>query len=254
VTNTVDREKSDKFAAELKKRGYSFPTSWAAGNPTARKAYEEGYFCRDNNGHLFHLKMVNGRPFVRDTHVSDSIDVVYFSMMEPADKRFYGFMFDKDGYTYILEGDDGKYTPVKLDIPAIDVNNDQLLVMGDLLYWTVSVTTPSRKDIYALDTQTLKCISKESMDGELNLWDKVSNWVLPFYIDFESKDSAYVYPRMIFNSSKALVFNIVLALLMFLLFPLRGVRGKERVVKALFVAVTGIAGAIAVVMLPDFRK
>lgn len=254
ATNTVNAEKSRLFAAELNKRGYQFPTEWAAGNPTTRKAYEEGYFCKDANGHVFHVKMVNGRPFVRDTHVSDAVDVAHFAMMEPADKRFYGFMIDKDGYIYILEGDEGKYFPTKLDVPAMNPAEDELLVMGDLLYWTVSITTPTEKKIYALDAASLKAISEESMQGEENLWSKVSEWTLPFYINFETKESGYVYPRVELNSAKAFGFNVVLALLAFLLFPLRSVRGQERVLKSIYVVLTGVAGLLALLMLPNFRK
>jgi hypothetical protein len=39
--------------------------------------------------------MVNGRPFIRITEAGKTIDIASFSILEVADKRFYGFLFSK---------------------------------------------------------------------------------------------------------------------------------------------------------------
>lgn len=252
-SNEVDQAKSALFEAELKKRGYTYPTQWAIGNPTTRKPYDEGYFSLDHTGKLFHLKMVNGRPFIRDTRVSENLDIAHFSMLESSDKRFYGFLFDKAGHTYILEGGDGKYTPVKLDIPAINLNEDQLLVMGNILYWTVSVTTPTAKEVYALNAQSLERVAEHTLLRQPGLWDKTAHFILPYYFTFESKNSDYIYPRIVFNSAIALLFNLILALVMYLVY-LKRLPMKERIFKSLFIVITGIAGLLVVVLLPHFRK
>ena len=62
-SNSVNRQKSEIFTKELIKKGFHFPVKAYWGNPTVRKPYEEGYFCLDSKGALFHLKMVNGRAF-----------------------------------------------------------------------------------------------------------------------------------------------------------------------------------------------
>jgi hypothetical protein len=47
---------------------------------------------------------------------------------------------------------------------------------------------------------------------------------------------------------------VVLALLAFLLLPLLIVRGQERMAKSVYVVLTGVAGLLAIFMLPNFRK
>ena len=109
-TNTVDEEKSIRFQKELVKKGFVFPAQAYWGNPSTRKSYEEGYFCLDAHNQLFHLKMVNGRHFVKNTHISDSLDIRWFAMNEVADKRYYGFVFGKEGKAGIIEStEDGGY-------------------------------------------------------------------------------------------------------------------------------------------------
>ena len=112
-TNTVNREKSDLFARALEKAGYTFPARWVVGNPNPRKPYDEGYFTLDSQGRLYHLKMVNNRPFVKDTRIDKDMDMAWFSMYEASNKRFYGFLFDRHGGLYILESREGQYVPVK---------------------------------------------------------------------------------------------------------------------------------------------
>lgn len=125
-SNSVDIAKSEKFANMLVKRGYTFPTQWAKGDCNTRKAYDEGYFMLDANGRLFHMKMVNSQPYIKDTKVSDEIDIIHYVPYNAPDKRFYGFVFSRNGGVYILEGDAGIYTPHKIDIPDFDLTSDNI--------------------------------------------------------------------------------------------------------------------------------
>ena len=59
-TNTTDAAKSRRFTKALRDKDFVFPVRQYWGNPTTLKPYEEGYFCLDSQGKLFHLKMVNG--------------------------------------------------------------------------------------------------------------------------------------------------------------------------------------------------
>jgi len=249
ATNSVNQAKSQMFQEALEKVGYAFPAQWVSGNMNPRKRYDEGYFSLDNNNKLFHLKMVNGRPYVRDTHVGDSVDIEGFTMFEATDKRFYGFLFDKTGNIYIVEGDEGKYKPLKLDIPSIDLKKDDVMMMGNLLYWTVSVTSDKGKDTYALETESLKSLQEVHLDRTPGKWDKVSEWIFPAYLTFEHNNTDYVYPRFTFTGYKAFALNFVLALLVALFVPNPN---KKRIFSFVYILLTGIAGLIALLLLPNF--
>ncbi len=155
ATNTINEQKSEEYTDALLVKGYTFPSQWAIGNPSARKSYDEGYFSLDAAGQLFHIKMVNGVPFIKNTLVSDSIDIEHFAIYEVASRRFYGFVFSKDGDVYILESGEGRYTPRKLDIPAFDVKSEELMIMGDMFFWTVAITDDHSKRYFALRSDDL---------------------------------------------------------------------------------------------------
>lgn len=250
-TNTVDVEKSEKFQSALDKADYQFPAKWLIGNPNPRKAYDEGYFSLDSKGDLYHIKMVNGRPYVRNTLVSENIDIASFSIFESPDKRFYGFLFSKQGDVYIIEGDEGKYIPIKLDINPINLQKDQFQVMGNLLYWTITVTTPEGKLFYGLNTENLKRIDEYGINRENNKWDKVSKWIFPVYLTFENANSDYVAPYVKYTGLNAFIINAVLALLAGILLKSSG---KKRIFNILYIFITGIAGIMALLLLPYLRK
>ncbi|MDR1624562.1 MAG: DUF4857 domain-containing protein [Tannerellaceae bacterium] len=249
ASNTINTQKSQTFQQALDKAGYSFPTQWVSGNMNPHKRYDEGYFCLDDSRQLFHVKMVNGRPFVRNTHIGDSITIEGFTVYEAADKRFYGFLFDKMGSAYIIESDEGKYKALKLDIPPINLENDEMMIMGNLLYWTVSVTSKKGKDIYALKSGTLECLQKIAIERTPGKWDNVSAWLFPAYLTFEHNNSDFIYPRLTVTGYKAFAVNLALALLFSLVISNPG---KKRLFNFLFVLLTGITGLIALLILPDF--
>lgn len=250
-TNKVNADKSKRFQEAFDKEGYTFPTQWASGNPNPRKPYDEGYFCLDAKGNLFHLKMVNDRPFLKNTHISDKINIDSFSMLEVADKRFYGFLFSKEGEIYIIENEAGNYQTMKLDIDPIDRKHDQVIIMGNLLDWTVSVITPEEKKCYALDNTTLTRLSEFKIAREESKWEKVSAWVFPFYLTFESKYSDYLSPTFHYTGIYAFIINFILAIIIGIFIP--NTRNK-RVFNSIFILITGIAGVVALLLLPDFRR
>jgi len=251
ATNRVNEDKSRMFQQALEKAGYSFPAQWVSGNMNPRKRYDEGYFSLDNDSRLFHIKMVNGRPFVRNTHVGDSIDIEGFTMYEANDKRFYGYIYDKAGNIYIIESDEGKYKAIKLDISPIDIKNDEVMIMGNLLYWTVSVSTKEGKDVYGLKTETLECLQKIHMDRTPGKWDNVSKWLFSAYLTFEHNNTDYIYPRLTFTGYKALVTNLLLALIIGLFVPNPN---KRRIFNFVYILFTGIAGLVALLLLPNFSN
>lgn len=252
ASNKVDREKSESFQKAFDKAGFVFPARWAVGNPNPRKPYDEGYFSLDAAGNLFHIKMVNGRPYVRDTRIGETTDIHAFSMYEAANKRFYGFLLDRAGGVSIVESDDaGGYRTLPLDMDPIDPRNDQLTVMGNLLYWTVTVTAPGGRRYYALETQTLRRVARHEIAREPDRWDKASRWLFPAHLTFEHENTAYVIPRFTFTAWGALAINALAALAVLLL--ARGCRPKKAAMAA-WALLTGVAGLLALLILPGFRQ
>ena len=251
-TNTIDYEKSELFGSMLEKRGYTFPTQWVEGNASTRKSYDEGYFCLDSANKLFHIKLVNGNPYIRDTRVSESIDIDRFVIYNAPDKRFYGFVISKAGELYILEANDtGTYTPVKIDIPNIDIKKDAILIMGNLLYWNISVNNNEGESYYAVNTSDLKQVANHHIAKTPNAWDKAKDHLFPSYIFTQSNTTDFVYPQ--FARIKYPYIAMGIFIILAYIFT-RNLSLKEKAFKLILVALTGLAGLIAIIILPNFRK
>ncbi len=247
-TNTVDEEKSIRFQKELVKKGFVFPAQAYWGNPSTRKSYEEGYFCLDAHNQLFHLKMVNGRHFVKNTHISDSLDIRWFAMNEVADKRYYGFVFGKEGKAGIIEStEDGGYFFRRLDIRPFNPEKDQLTILGNLLYWTVSVTDSRGMDTYGLDKETLSCLSAYYQPVKRGLWDEVSEWLFPIRLSLRDKHSAFINLYWHTGAWKAFLLNVLLALITFAI--LRKSTPTQRWLSVGWVLIVGIAGWTALLIM-----
>ena len=105
ATNQVDEQKSARFQQALQRAGFTAPAQWVAGIPTSQKAYDEGYFVLDSQGRLLHVKMTNGKPFVKDTKAGETINVSCMFPMDIENKSLYGFLFDTNHTLYYLSTD-----------------------------------------------------------------------------------------------------------------------------------------------------
>lgn len=250
-TNTVNTEKSRLFQRALDKEGFQYPAQWLAGNPNPRKPYDEGYFVLDAGNQLFHMKMVNGRAYVKNTKIGEKIEASYFSMLEVADKRFYGFLFSKQGEIYIIENDGANYRTVKLDTDPIDMQKDEVILMGNMFDWTVSVVTPLAKKNYALDANTLKRIGEHTINRTPGKWDAVSKWAFPLYLTLEKSESSYIKPYFHYTGIYGFAANIILALLVVIF-----ISGspKKKIFNGIYILFTGIAGLIALLILPNSKN
>ncbi|MDR0559081.1 MAG: DUF4857 domain-containing protein [Prevotellaceae bacterium] len=251
-SNTVNAEKSELFQSALLKAGFVFPAQWTYGNLSIRKPYDEGYFSLDAEGKLFHVKMVNGRPYVRNTQIALLAEPAFFSMLEVADKRFYGFLFDKKGNSYILEADDGKYKPVQLDIAPFDIDRDEIMIMGNLMYWTVSVQSDSGKNIYALETESLKQLRSTFLEAPANRWHNFASWLFPVYLDFKATNTEYIAPNLHFTHFHALTANLISAIIA--IFAFGNVKMGRRIFNSIYSLVFGIAGLASLFFVPFFEK
>ena len=245
-TNTVNEEKSQQFQAKLEKERFAFPARRVWGNLSARKPYDEGYFVLDNNGALFHMKMVNGRPYVRNTGAGDSIDIAYFGILEVSDKSIYGFIVGRLGDLYTLNTDG--YTLTKFDIPPIDIHTHSVMLMGNVLYWIVGVNTPESNTSYVLDVATLRQHDAPyTVMAKENKWHTAASWLFPVYVGFSNKYTDFIMPELKINFGVSLVISHLLFFAYLFTVGRRGAKRKipVRLANAFVIILFGIPGLIA---------
>ncbi len=242
LTNTVNADKSQLFQQRMEDEGFTFPATGVWGNLSARKPYDEGYFVLDREGQLFHIKMVNGRPYVRNTKAGENINIAYFDILEVADKSIYGFIVSRDGALYTLNADG--YSTSKFDIPNINIDKDGIMLMGNLFYKMLNVTTPDSCTYYVLDAQSLQQHDHPyTVKARYNQWETVCSWFFPVSITLGNKYTDYVQSGI--NITGIMPFAI--GLIMSIAYTLTLGR-KEAVIirniKAILILITGIPGLL----------
>ena len=235
ITNKVNSAKSDKYSQVLKTMKFAGPPQIVAGTPSPRKPYDEGYFMVDRENMLFHLKQVNGKPFVKKTALPDGLELVHISSTEYPDRRFYGFAIDSQSNLYYISTDN--YKLVSVPLPEFSFETDQLIIMGNMFYWNVGSTTRNGKTIYALDANSIEVVDSVSYDKKINSSDEVRSYLFPATLTFTSYHTNYVRPAVTFSGFNFLYINALLAVLYVLYTRIR----KQ---KLSFVALagTGLAG------------
>ncbi|QZT37391.1 DUF4857 domain-containing protein [Halosquirtibacter xylanolyticus] len=239
--NKVNNEKSNYFSHALDKVGLQYPVKGCYGNPTARKSYDEGYFIQDAENHLFHMKMVNSKPFIREVKEVRDIPFVYFKMYEIGNRNFYGFIFDKEHNVYLLTTDNYKLKKLPF---KIDPYTEKLLIMANPVYWTVQITNKDGRQYYAVDAHSLKIIREITQSQTIDLWEKINPYLFPIRITFEKYNSGYVYPRIYKGNLFSIVIGIALALILFITN-----RRKSNWCSFIWIILTGFAGFISLFLL-----
>lgn len=183
-TNAVDEKKSDIFTETMRKKGFRFPVRYIAGNPTARKEYDEGYLILDNDGKLFHLKQTVGRPYVRHIELPDDVKAKYLFITEFKDRKTLGFLTDENNRFYVINN--GTYELIKSGVADFNPETDALSIFGNLFDWTVCVKKNNGTFYYALNAKDYSLIkSMELPDNNSNMSG----------LHFTSSYDKYVKPR-----------------------------------------------------------
>lgn len=246
ATNRVDEQKSARFQQALEKAGFTFPARWVAGIPTSQKSYDEGYFALDGEGRLFHVKMTNGKPFVKDTKVRD---ISCMLPMEIENRSLYGFLFDTHHTLYYLSTDG--YRLVKV-LDDVDPDKDRVSIMANMFYWTVAKTTPDGEHTYALESRSMQRVDSLFRPAPESAWDKTLPYLFPFTVTFQDSTNSYIYPRVSGYYFPSLPLNIVLAVVTLIVYCKDRSRGKY--LAGIITLCTGIAGFITVCLFARIRK
>ena len=183
-TNAIDETKSEQFNKILSAKGFHAPARLVAGNPTVRKDYDEGYLLVDQDNHLFHLKQMRGRPYVRPIELPDSLHIQSLFITEFKDHKTLALIVDNQNQLYVLHHK--SYQLYKVGIPAYDPHRDNLMIVGNMLDWTVCVETDKQVGYYAVSADDYTFLQEKIYPSENNS--------LPG-LRFTSTKDKYVKPR-----------------------------------------------------------
>jgi len=208
--NAIKVNKTAQFQEALKAEGFQGKPLIVAGNPTTQKPYDEGYFLVSEDHQLFHLKMVNGRPFVRNCHIPENIKPQYIQVTEYPARAFYGFMIDKQEQLYLIGPE---YKLQKVPSGSFNPETDNLLIMGSMFYWNMRIYGADHTEYIALNADDLQVVDTLEFRSEISGFATYDQWIFPIQLKLTSYYDEYVKPRFQSASYKAFLLNMLLVLI-----------------------------------------
>ena len=149
-SNELLQAKTDSLNTMLREAGFVFPARKFGGNPSHHKQYDEGYLVTDSEDKLYQIKQVGGLLQVRHFAQADGLGVRNVKITEFENHATLGMLVTGDGRLAMLRPDG---SIAVTDVPFCPEKEDLLLV-GDLFYYTVKTTDSDFERFYALDSQT----------------------------------------------------------------------------------------------------
>lgn len=216
ATNEVNQKRSKNFNKTFKARDFKYPVRWANANVTARKQYDEGYLLIDNEGSLYHFKQQAGRPYLAKIK-TDSVKFNYAFIVEAMDRSVLGFVVSEDNDMYLLRNDGG-YSLEKLPVGKIDPATDRISILGNLFNRVFRFNNQKETRWYALNTADNALLDSFTFTYEKTLSKKISEFIFPFVLTFNSNYDSFGMPRIINVSYYALALNFLLAVILLVIF------------------------------------
>ena len=146
ATNTVRVEKTRLFNQALRAEGFVYPARFFAGKPSHRKEYDEGYLVTDAEDKVFHVKQINDTVHVRRFPQANGLGVHWMFITEFENRATLGYLAGADNHLYMLRPS-GEV--VKTEV-AFNPRKEDLMVVGDLFYYTVKTATEKGERFWAL--------------------------------------------------------------------------------------------------------
>ena len=254
INNTVDEEKSRIFTEALNKAGFSFPAKKIYGNPSTRKAFDEGYFVIDNKNEVFHIKMVKDEPVCIKTGIPDDLDIVFMLVQEMELREFYGIIITGNSDVYLISYDN--YKLIKLPMEDYNYSKCMFTLRGDLLYRSISIYDEDSNLKTIVTDRDYKVIDKyeeESSESEAEEFaDKAASFIFPFEIAVEHYSTPMIDLYFDTHGFQFIFLSIVLMGVTFFFLKKKKASVRSSIVYYLLVLLTGIYGFIAVLCIRDF--
>ncbi len=246
--NRVEEEISKRFTTALTEQGFTFPGVKYFGNPSTRKAFDEGYFVVDAAGKFFHIKKIRGKPYCKNIVLPDGFSVRHMVVYENALQEFYGLLVNDKNEVFLLLYD--QYKLQKLPTENYDAKKDQLVFRGDLFYRLTTVIK-DRKIISTAVNRKYQKIAAYKQEIPASFGETaaiVHHYLFPFTLQFGIKTTYFQDFYFSDYSFTALWLNIILMFSMFFLKRYKGRAGLNRWYDFLLVLISGIFGFIGILI------
>ena len=246
--NTIDERLTQNFTTAIKEQGFIFPGVKYFGNPSTRKAFDEGYFVVDAAGKFFHIKKVRGKPYCKKISLPAGFKVRHMVVYENGLQEFYGMLINEKNEVFLLLYD--QYKLQKLPVKMYNALTDQLVFRGNLFYRLVTVIK-DRKILSSVVNRQYEEIATYEQEIPASFGktaELVQAYLFPFTLQFAISTTYFQDFYFSPYSYAALWLNFLLMFSMLFLKRYRGRNGLNRWYDFFLVLVSGIFGFIAILI------
>ena len=252
-TNKIDEEKSQLFSAALFQKGFKFPAKQIAGIPTTRKSCDEGYLIVDSVNKLFHLKMMEGLPYVYAVDLPENLTFKHISCVDNKDKRDYAYLFSENNEIYVLTQDE--YELIKLPVSDFQAETCELKIYADLFNINIIIEDDSHLKVITLDYNSYEVVDTYNEDWKSRNdrpEGKAFSCLFPAQLSMTNPNTNFINFYWTLSGGYGwILFNLVLLIIHFIIIRRRNVKLKGQITDLILVAITGIFGFLAVNTFPN---
>lgn len=261
---SINQAKSNMFSDAMHQAGVNFPVTAIGGNPNPRKSFDEGYFFTDQQGHLFQLKMVHGRPLCRDTGIMVPGKVHHIYVEEHISRKTYGYIVTDTGVFSIDRDDTLKQFPIK----GFSANTDSISIVQMPVYYSAVYQRLQQNKVSPLHLMATDSYFSPVKEKNINLPDEIlaskalmsniSSALFP--VTIKQFSPLWNGPQLLINSDKNWRAHLPYIILggIFCLVILLGVRHKKQqrfsVIECVIVFCSGLSGLLAVLIFGPLKR
>ena len=108
------------------------------------------------------------------------------------------------------------YTWVKLPVGPFNPESDRMLIVGEPINWTVQTTNGNINNYYAIAASDYSVTDSYQVKNDKNIYTTIAKYIFPFELKFTTPNDDQIKPRIENFSPFALIFNLIIAIFVFL--------------------------------------
>ena len=200
---------------------FRFPANIVSGNPSTHKSYDEGYMLTDANGNLYHLKLADEKPKVEKI-LTNGLSIQHIFITENENRASLAYIFDSDNRFYIL---DSLRHIIRTDVIA-DVTKQDVLLVGDILNYTIRVSDSNGENFWALETSSFETLKTMRRDYPKSDCFDLPKYILPARLTLNSALDTSIRPR--FNDFSWLGLGVDICIFVIIAFSIKIFKQKRK--------------------------
>ncbi len=255
LTNQIDEKKSRAFTDALLKEEFQFPAKRIYGNPSTMKPFDEGYFVIDSSNKIYHIKMIQGKPFCVKTSIPQNIQVAYILVSENELREFYSLLITKTSEVYFISYNN--YQLIKLPVQDYNYQTDFLMIRGDLFNRQITYYNDNEKVKSLVTDRDYNIVDRyeENLKGnEVSYASLLAPYLFPFELSVDKNTTPMINFYFSFYDLHYLIFSVVLTIVTIIYFRKKHIDISHAVIYYAMVFITGLYGFIAIMCIRDFNN